>query len=78
MKVVSHTGHTTFTTRNRAIEIARNAEQKGSDVIELTDVAFISRAFADEIVKQADQRNLELIGSNNDVRKMIAIAKGDS
>lgn len=63
-----------LSTRDKAKEIAREAEQRGQP-IDLSDVEFVSRSFADEIIKQAEKRGLKIVGATGDVEKMLAVVR---
>lgn len=64
-----------LSTRKKAKEIARDAERQGMQEIDLTGVEFVSRSFADEIVKQADERGLKIVGADEDVERMLDVVR---
>lgn len=63
-----------ISTRKKAEEIAKEAESCGHDVINLQNVEFISRSFADELVKQAELRDLKII-SNESLDRMLTVVR---
>lgn len=64
-----------LSTRDKAKKIAREAERKGRGEIDLTGVEFVSRSFADELIKQADERDLEIVGVDDEVAKMLDVVR---
>lgn len=64
-----------LSTRKKAKEIAREAEREGRQKIDLTGVEFISRSFADEIVQQAEERGLQIVGAEGDVARMLDVVR---
>lgn len=66
---------TWLSTRMKAKEIARDAEQHGQQEIDLTGVEFISRAFAAELVTQVDERALKIVGADEDVERMLDVVR---
>lgn len=64
-------------TRRRAEEIAKQARDEGYSVVDLSDVEFVSRSVADELVHQSDEYDLELAGLEGDVEKMVDAVRGN-
>ena len=62
-----------LSTREKAKQMAREAEREGREAIDLADVEFVSRSFADELVKQADKRGLEIVGGARDVQATLEV-----
>ncbi|WP_148263663.1 hypothetical protein [Halopiger xanaduensis] len=65
-------------TRNRAREIGRDARQIGCDEIDLSNVEFVSRSVADELVYQSQKGDISLIGLRDEVEEMINLIDGSS
>lgn len=68
----------TISTRSRAVELAQTARSKGFSVIDLSEVEFISRSVADELVHQTEKNDLELCGLHGDVKAMVDIVQGSA
>jgi len=62
-----------LSTREKAKQMARETEREGREAIDLEDVEFVSRSFADELVKQADERGLDVVGGARDVRATLEV-----
>jgi EAL domain-containing protein (putative c-di-GMP-specific phosphodiesterase class I) len=62
-----------LSTREKAKQMARKAERNGREAINLSDVEFVSRSFADELVKQAEERGLDIVGGARDVRLTLEV-----
>ncbi|NUB91155.1 hypothetical protein HT576_08990 [Haloterrigena sp. SYSU A121-1] len=61
----------TLSTRNKAKQLMKKAEKQGDDTADFSNVEFAGRAFADEAVKQAELRDIEIIGLSGDVETMF-------
>lgn len=68
---------TTLTTREKAKELIRDADNKGIDTLDFSNVEFISRSFADEILTQSNSRDISIEGVNESVKKMFKVVKGE-
>lgn len=66
--------HKALSTREKAREIARRAELD-EEPIDLSGVEFIGSSFADELVDQAEDRNLDIVGANDDVEQMLSVVR---
>lgn len=60
-----------LSTRQKARELARAAEQAEQTRIDLSNVEFVTRTLTAEISRQAEDRGLELIGAEGDVARML-------
>lgn len=67
---------TAINTRRRAEQIAQRARLREYSAIDLSNVEFISRSVADELVHQSMQHDLELCGLNDEVSAMVDAVSG--
>lgn len=65
-------------TRRYAREISENAADNGANALDLSRVEFVSRSVADELLHQAEQRNLELRNADGEVAAVLAAVRGDA
>ena len=65
-----------LTTRRAIANLVEEVLEAGYDVIDLSEVEFISRSVADELVFQSEVRDIKLQGLSGDVKKMIAAVDG--
>lgn len=62
---------TSINTRRRAESLAAAARESGCSAIDLSNVEFVSRSVADELVHQSIEHDLHLTGLDGDVRVMV-------
>lgn len=62
-------------TRRKAEEISRQARKNGHSTLDLSNVEFVSRSVADELIHQSEKHSLELAGLSGDVESMIEIVR---
>lgn len=64
-----------ISTRNRAKSIARKVTHGNHDQLDLSEVEFVSRSVADELVKQSESSGFELKGMDGDVEDMFDLVQ---
>lgn len=64
-------------TRNMIGRLVEEAKQNDLSEIDVSNVEFVSRSVADEIVHQMDEHQVEFRGMSGDVKKMVEIVKQD-
>jgi anti-anti-sigma regulatory factor len=63
-------------TRRRAEQIAEEAKDCNCTEIDLSGVEFVSRSVADELFHQSEEYDLQLVGLQEEVRKMVQAVSG--
>lgn len=57
--------------RRKAAEIVEEANELGCEAIDLSQVEFVSRSVADELLQKSEYHDIELIGLSESVDQMI-------
>lgn len=61
--------------RSNANAIRKELEQNKYDTLDMSDIVFVSRSFADELLAIAENKSVNIINSNGDVKTMLDLVK---
>lgn len=67
-----------LSTREKAKRIVKAAAEVGAKELDFSEVEFVSRSFADEVIEQADKLDIDIVNLRDSPKKVFNVIEKDN